>query len=62
MPGHREPVRPTATPDGPTQVEPAGTVVSVVTPNAPASVRASFCNHGHFFISAEDWLTNHPGG
>lgn len=58
-----EPVRLTVTPDGPTDVEPATAVVSLVTPDAPTSVRASFCNHVHFFASADaakDWLTEHP--
>nr|WP_283113607.1 organomercurial lyase MerB [Streptomyces halobius] len=58
-----EPVRLTATPDGPANVEPATTVVSLVTPDAPASVRASFCNLVHFFTSADaakHWLAEHP--
>lgn len=58
-----EPVRLTVTPDGPTSVEPATAVVSVVTPDASTSVRASFCNQVHFFTStdaAKDWLTEHP--
>ncbi|MDI3389128.1 organomercurial lyase MerB [Streptomyces sp. B-S-A8] len=58
-----EPVRLTVTPDGPTDVEPATAVVSVVTPDAPASVRAAFCNQVHFFAGADaakDWLTEHP--
>nr|WP_302170025.1 organomercurial lyase MerB [Streptomyces sp. TBY4] len=59
-----EPVRLTVTPDGPTHVEPATAVVSLVTPDAPASVRVSFCNQVHFFTSADaakDWLAEHPG-
>lgn len=59
-----EPVRLTVTPGGPTQVEPAGAVVSLVTPDTPTSIRASFCNQVHFFTSADaakDWLTEHPG-
>jgi alkylmercury lyase len=58
-----EPVRLTATPDGPTNVEPATAVVSLVAPDAPSSVRTSFCNQVHFFASAEaakGWLTEHP--
>ncbi|MFH9071387.1 organomercurial lyase MerB [Streptomyces alboflavus] len=58
-----EPVRLTATPDGPTDVEPATAVVSLVTPDAPTSVRASFCNQVHFFTSADaakNWLAEHP--
>jgi alkylmercury lyase len=44
-------------------VEPATAVVSLVTPDAPTSVRISFCNQSHFFTSAEaatDWLADHP--
>ncbi|MGW0732018.1 organomercurial lyase MerB [Streptomyces sp. NPDC002851] len=58
-----EPVRLTATPDGPTGLAPATAVVSLVAPDASASVRTSFCDQSHFFISAEaakDWLTEHP--
>ncbi|WP_241757508.1 organomercurial lyase [Streptomyces sp. WAC00263] len=44
-----DPVRLTATPDGPTNVEPATAVESIVTPDAPSTVRASFCNQFHFF-------------
>jgi alkylmercury lyase len=61
--GTGEPIRLTVTPDGPTDVEPATAVVSVVTPDAPASVRAAFCNQVHFFASADaakEWLTEHP--
>lgn len=47
-----EPIRLIVTPDGIDSVEPAGAVVSVVTPDAPASVRAAFCNQIHFFASA----------
>ncbi|WP_151482142.1 organomercurial lyase MerB [Streptomyces albicerus] len=58
-----EPVHLTVAPDGPTDVEPAGAVVSVVAPDAPTSVRAAFCNQVHFFASADaakDWLAEHP--
>lgn len=58
-----EPVHLTVTPDGPTSVEPATAVVSLVIPDAPTSVRASFCNHVHFFAdaaAAESWLAEHP--
>lgn len=53
----------TVTPDGPTHVEPATAVVSLVAPDAPVSVRASFCNQVHFFAGADaatDRLTEHP--
>lgn len=58
------PVRLTVEPDRVTGVEPATAVVSIVTPDAPASVRASFCNQVHFFATAEAaeaWLDAHPG-
>lgn len=51
------------TPDGPTAVEPATAVVSLVAPDAPTSVRESFCNQVHFFASgdaAKGWLVEHP--
>ncbi len=44
-------------------VDPATAVVSIVTPDAPASIRAAFCNHVHFFATraaAEPWLTENP--
>ncbi|MFC9543032.1 organomercurial lyase MerB [Streptomyces sp. NPDC056956] len=59
-----EPVRLTVPPDGPTEVEPATAVVSLVACEAPASIRTSFCNEIHFFTSAkaaDEWLAGHPG-
>jgi alkylmercury lyase len=59
-----EPVRLTVTPDGPADVEPSTAVVSLVAPDAPTSVRASFCNQIHFFTcadAAKDWLAEHQG-
>lgn len=50
--------------EGVTNVEPATAVVSVVDRCATSSVRASFCNHVHFFASEEaarPWLAEHPG-
>ncbi|MFG2683072.1 organomercurial lyase MerB [Streptomyces sp. NPDC048392] len=58
-----EPVRLTATPEGPIDVEPTTAVVSLVAPDAPTTVRSSFCNQVHFFASADaakDWLAEHP--
>ncbi|WP_072689141.1 organomercurial lyase MerB [Rhodococcus marinonascens] len=58
------PVRLTVEPDRVTSVEPATAVVSIVTPNTCASIRAAFCNQVHFFAdpeSATDWLDQHPG-
>lgn len=58
------PVRLTVEPDKVTSVEPATAVVSIVTPDAPASIRTAFCNQVHFFATpgaATDWLAEHPG-
>ncbi|WP_245662774.1 organomercurial lyase [Nocardia vermiculata] len=58
------PVRVTVEPDRVTSVDPATAVVSVVAPNAPASIRTAFCNQVHFFASADaaqGWLDVHPG-
>lgn len=57
------PVRLTVTPAGVTELDPPEAVVSVVTPHAPASVRAAFCQQVHFFASpgaAVPWLAEHP--
>lgn len=51
-------------PDGITDVDPDTAVMSIVTPDAPTSVRAAFCNQVHFFATAADaapWLAEHPG-
>lgn len=58
------PVRLTAAPHGVSGVEPPCAVVSIVTPDAPASVRTAFCDQVHFFAgpaAAEPWLAEHPG-
>lgn len=58
------PVRVTVEPDGVTSVDPATAVMSIVTPDNPASVRGAFCNQVHFFTSAEaaqPWLDEHAG-
>lgn len=59
----KEPVRLTVAPDHVTDIKPATTVVSVVAPDTPTSVRTSFCDQSHFFTNAEaakDWLIEHP--
>lgn len=56
-------VRLTVTPTGVCELDPPGAVVSLVTPDAPASVRAAFCHQVHFFASgdaAAPWLADHP--
>ncbi|WP_082658352.1 MULTISPECIES: organomercurial lyase MerB [Mycobacterium] len=58
-----QPVHLTIGTDGITSVKPATAVVSIVTPDAPASIRAAFCNHVHFFATrsvAEPWLAENP--
>lgn len=57
------PVRLTVEPDSVTHVEPAGAVVSIVTPEQCTSVRSAFCEQVHFFAdgeAAQDWLAEHP--
>lgn len=49
---------------GVSALTPAGAVVSLVVPERMNSVRAAFCNPGHFFASADaarDWQDLHPG-
>ena len=58
------PVRLSVEPDRVTSVEPATAVVSIVTPDAHASIRTAFCNQVHFFATPEtamDWLEKRPG-
>lgn len=46
-------------------VHPSTAVVSLVEPDAPGSVRSSFCNQVHYFAShadAQPWIDAHPGG
>jgi alkylmercury lyase len=57
------PIRLTVSPAEVTDVDPPTAVVSIVTPDDMASVRASFCNQVHFFASpdaAGHWLGEHP--
>lgn len=59
-----QPIHMTVEPSRVTDVEPAAAVVSIVTPDAPASIRSAFCNEVHFFASAgaaREWLDRHPG-
>ena len=59
------PIRLTVEPDRVRDVEPQTGMVSIVTPDDLVSVRASFCNHVHFFADADaaaPWLAEHPGG
>jgi alkylmercury lyase len=59
----RTPVRVEVDPHQVVSVEPADTVVSILTPDGRASVRSAFCNQVHFFASptaAAPWLREHP--
>ncbi|MGH3982596.1 MAG: organomercurial lyase MerB [Pseudonocardiaceae bacterium] len=59
-----QPIRLTVDPTGVRDVDPASTVVSIVTPDDMSSVRSAFCNHVHFFANpnaAQGWLAEHPG-
>ena len=58
-----QPVHLTIDTHGITNVEPATAVVSIVIPDHPASIRAAFCHHVHFFATreaAEPWLAENP--
>ncbi len=61
-------VRLTVTPEGVERLEPAGAVVSIVTPDASKAccdIRGAFCNQVHFFSCSEaasTWLTERQGG
>jgi alkylmercury lyase len=55
------------TPAGMTEVSPASSVVSLVVPDGSIADcrRSAFCDHGHFFATAEasaTWLRDHPNG
>lgn len=52
------PIRLTATPEGVQRVEPAGAMLSLVSPDAATDIRRGFCCHVQFFASAtaaEEW-------
>lgn len=60
----RAPVRLRVGASGPTGVESATAVVSLVNPDDLSSIRSAFCHQVHFFASAETaapWLRDHPG-
>jgi alkylmercury lyase len=55
------------TPDGITKLAPTSSVISLVIPDGSIADcrRSAFCNHGHFFATAEagaTWLYDHPNG
>lgn len=58
------PITLTVAPEAVLQVEPAKTMVSLLTPDASPDIRCSFCCHVHFFASpsvANAWASTHPG-
>lgn len=58
-----QPIRVDVGPDRIRSVEPASAVVSILPRPHSASIRASFCNHIHFFAdadAAQPWLAEHP--
>ncbi len=59
------PIRLSVTPEAVLDVDPRGTVVSLVLPEASCDVRTAFCVHSNFFASAaaaRPWLEEHAGG
>ena len=61
------PITLSMTPEGVAELAPTASVISIVIPNGSISDcrRSAFCNHGHFFASAEagaTWLNGRPNG
>ena len=65
-PGSGQPVRLSVDPiAGVTAAAPATAVVTVLLPEQGRGVRATFCNHVHFYpdpAAAQGWLSEHPSG
>jgi alkylmercury lyase len=62
-----QPIKLAMTVEGITEVTPASSVISLVVPDGSIADcrRSAFCNHGHFFATAEagaTWLHNHSNG
>jgi alkylmercury lyase len=62
-----QPITLAMTPDGITKLSPTSSVISLVIPDGSFADcrRSAFCNHGHFFATAEagaTWLNDHPNG
>jgi alkylmercury lyase len=58
------PIHLTVEPDTVTTLDPATTVVSIVTQQACSSIRTAFCDQVKFFTApaaAQPWLDRHPG-
>ena len=61
------PIMLSMTPQGVAELSPTASVISMVIPDGSISDcrRSAFCNHGHFFASAEagaTWLNDRPNG
>jgi alkylmercury lyase len=61
------PITLSMTPEGVAELSPTASVISIVIPDGSISDcrRSAFCNHGHFFASAEagaTWLDDRPNG
>jgi alkylmercury lyase len=61
------PIKLAMTPESILELTPASSVISMVIPDGSIADcrRSAFCNHGHFFASAEAgalWLHDHPNG
>ena len=61
------PITLSMTPEGVAELSPTASVISLVIPDGSISDcrRSAFCNHGHFFASAEagaTWLNGRPNG
>ena len=61
------PITVSMTPEGVAELSPTASVISIVIPDGSISDcrRSAFCNHGHFFASADagaTWLNGRPNG
>jgi alkylmercury lyase len=64
-PTTRYPIRVELAPDRVLDVDPAAAMISQVALYTTTDIRASICDHGHFFASpaaAEPWRQAHPDG
>jgi alkylmercury lyase len=62
-----QPITVSMTPEGVAELSPTASVISIVIPDGSISDcrRSAFCNHGHFFATAEagaTWLNDRPNG
>ena len=62
-----QPITLSMTPEDVAELSPTSSVISLVIPDGSIADcrRSAFCNHGHFFVTAEagaTWLNDHPNG